>query len=60
MDPITAWALAITEALKLAGKCVDGQTPAQQAYAFAWVIDLDRRLRHLLHIPEVPPVDATP
>lgn len=55
MDPITAWANALTAALELAAKAIDGQTAEQKAQVWAWILDLDHRLRHLLHIPDVPP-----
>lgn len=56
MDPVTAWANALTAAFELAMKAIEGQTPAQRAQVWAWIIDFDHRLRHLLHIPDVPPI----
>jgi hypothetical protein len=54
MDPVTAWANAFTAALEFATKAIEGQTPEQKAQVWAWVIDFDKRLRHLLHLPELP------
>ena len=54
MDPVTAWANAVTAAFNFAAKAIEGQTPQEQAAVWAWIIDFDHRLRHLLRIPDVP------